>query len=214
MKNVSYRIRKLRQEEIHILDDFLYEAIFIPEGTKAPPKEIIKEPELQVYVADFWEKKDDICYVAEISGKIAGAVWCRIMDDYGHVDEDTPSLAISVLEEFRQCGIGTALMQQMLTALKQQGYPQVSLSVQKANYAARMYEKLGFEIVEDKEEEQIVKEYFSLFCTFSEGSGAFSVSAILLCREKYGNASGKHQKEERIPLVNEREVSRKNLRIT
>ena len=25
-------------------------------------------------------------------------------------------------------------------------------------------------------------------------------------REKYGNASGKHQKEERIPLVNEREV--------
>lgn len=156
MKNVSYRIRKLRQKEIHILDDFLYEAIFIPEGTKAPPKEIIKEPELQVYVADFWEKKDDICYVAEISGKIAGAVWCRIMDDYGHVDEDTPSLAISVLEEFRQCGIGTALMQQMLTALKQQGYPQVSLSVQKANYAARMYEKLGFEIVEDKEKEYIM----------------------------------------------------------
>ena len=37
MKNVSYRIRKLRQEEIHILDDFLYEAIFIPEGAKAPP---------------------------------------------------------------------------------------------------------------------------------------------------------------------------------
>ena len=154
MKNVSYRIRKLRQEEIHILDDFLYEAIFIPEGTKAPPKEIIKEPELQVYVADFGEKKDDICYVAEISGKIAGAVWCRIMDDYGHVDEDTPSLAISVLEECRQGG--TVLMQQMLTALKQQGYPQVSLSVQKENYAARMYEKLGFEIVEDKEEEYIM----------------------------------------------------------
>ena len=121
------------------------------------------------------------------------------MDDYGHVDEDTPSLAISVLEEFRQCGIGTVLMQQMLTALKQQGYPQVSLSVQKENYAARMYEKLGFEIVEDKEEEYIMvhrllKEYFSLFCTFSERSGAFSVSAILLCREKYGNASGKHRK--------------------
>ena len=156
MKNVSYRIRKLRQEEIHILDDFLYEAIFIPEGTKAPPKEIIKEPELQVYVADFGKKKDDNCYVAETSGKIAGAVWCRIMDDYGHVDDDTPSLAISVLEEFRHCGIGTALMQHMLTALKQQGYPQVSLSVQKENYAARMYEKLGFEIVEDKEEEYIM----------------------------------------------------------
>ena len=156
MKYVSYRIRKLRQEEIKILGDFLYEAIFIPEGTKAPPKEIVKEPELQVYVADFGKKKDDSCYVAETSGKIAGVVWCRIMDDYGHVDNDTPSLAISVLEEFRHCGIGTALMQHMLTALKQQGYPQVSLSVQKANYAARMYKKLGFETVEDKEEEYIM----------------------------------------------------------
>ena len=74
MKYVSYRIRKLHQEEIKILDDFLYEAIFIPEGTKAPSKEIIKEPELQVYVADFGKKKDDSCYVAETSGKIAGAV--------------------------------------------------------------------------------------------------------------------------------------------
>lgn len=157
IKNVSYRIRKLHQNETEILDDFLYEAIFIPEGTKAPPKEIIKEPELQVYVADFGKKKDDICYVAEeTSGKIAGAVWCRIMDDYGHVDDDTPSLAISVLEEFRHCGIGTVLMQHMLAALKKQGYPQVSLSVQKANYAARMYEKLGFETVEDKEEEYIM----------------------------------------------------------
>lgn len=61
MKNVSYRIRKLRQEEIHILDDFLYEAIFIPEGTKAPPKEIIKEPELQILgkrkmISAMWRK--------------------------------------------------------------------------------------------------------------------------------------------------------------
>ena len=99
----------------------------------------------------------------EVEVPVVNGEYCKtalighaIMDDYGHVDEDTPSLAISVLEEFRQCGIGTALMQQMLTALKQQGYPQVSLSVQKANYAARMYEKLGFEIVEDKEEEYIM----------------------------------------------------------
>lgn len=61
MKNVSYRIRKLRQEEIHILDDFLYEAIFIPEGTKASPKEIIKEPELQIFgkrkmISAMWRK--------------------------------------------------------------------------------------------------------------------------------------------------------------
>lgn len=156
MKNVSYRIRKLRQEEIHILDDFLYEAIFIPEGTKAPPKEIIKEPELQVYVADFGEKKDDICYVAEISGKIAGAVWCRIMDDYGHVDDETPSCAVSLYKEYRGQGIGSQLMMKMLDLLRQQGYKKVSLSVQKINYAVKMYEKAGFKTVDENEEEYIM----------------------------------------------------------
>ena len=47
---MNYSIRELRQDEIKVLDTFLYEAIFIPEGVSAPPKDIIKQPELQVYV--------------------------------------------------------------------------------------------------------------------------------------------------------------------
>ena len=47
---MNYIIRKLRQEEVKILDKFLYEAIFIPEGVEAPPMEIINQPELQVYI--------------------------------------------------------------------------------------------------------------------------------------------------------------------
>ena len=33
---MNYIIRKLIQEEVKILDKFLYEAIFIPEGVEAP----------------------------------------------------------------------------------------------------------------------------------------------------------------------------------
>ena len=33
-------IREIRAEEIPLLDDFLYEAIFIPEGVPAPPRSI------------------------------------------------------------------------------------------------------------------------------------------------------------------------------
>lgn len=80
---MNYLIRKLKQSEAEILDIFLYEAIFIPEGVEAPPRDIIKRPELQVYVADFGTKKGDICYVAEIDSKIVGAVWVRIMDALG-----------------------------------------------------------------------------------------------------------------------------------
>jgi hypothetical protein len=36
------------------------------------------------------------------------------------------------------------------------GYEQVSLSVQKANYAAKMYRKLGFAAVRENEEEYIM----------------------------------------------------------
>ena len=97
---MEYQIRKIRQEEYVLLDEFLYEAIFIPDGVEAPPKSIIKQPELQVYVSDFG-KKDDSCLVAEVDGVIVGAVWTRIMDDYGHVDDATPSFAISLYKVFR-----------------------------------------------------------------------------------------------------------------
>ena len=50
-------------------------------------------------------------------------------------------------------------MQKMLTTLKKAGYKQVSLSVQKANYATKMYLKLGFEIVNETKEEYIMLKY-------------------------------------------------------
>ena len=154
-KKTDCQIRSLRDSEKDILSDFLYEAIFIPEGAEAPPRDIIEKPELQLYISDFG-KKDDHCLVAEVDGRIVGAVWTRIMDDYGHMDDETPSLAISLYEEFRAMGIGTKLMEDILALLKENGYERVSLSVQKANYAYKLYRKVGFEVVEEKEEEFIM----------------------------------------------------------
>ena len=152
---MDYKIREIKESEYPVLSDFLYEAIFIPEGTKKPSRSIIEQPELQVYIADFG-KADDWCLVAEIKGKIVGAVWVRIMDDYGHIDDETPSLAISLYEEYRHLGLGTKLMKEMLPFLKDKGYKQTSLSVQKANNAVNMYRKVGFEVVKENEEEYIM----------------------------------------------------------
>ena len=52
----------------------------------------------------------DNCIVAEADEKAVGAVWTRIMNDYGHVDDKTPSLAISLYKEYRGIGIGTMMM--------------------------------------------------------------------------------------------------------
>lgn len=115
---MDYKIREIRTSEYPLLGDFLYEAVFIPEGTSPPDKSIVSLPELQVYIENFGQKKDDRCLVAEADGKIVGAVWVRVMNDYGHVDEKTPSLAISLYKEYRGHGIGTAMMKAMLLSLK------------------------------------------------------------------------------------------------
>ena len=153
---MNYIIREIKETEYHLLNDFLYEAIFIPEGVEAPPKSIINTPELQVYIAGFGTQKHDRALVAEVDNKIAGAVWVRIMNDYGHVDNNTPSFAISLYKEYRGLGIGTAMMRKMLAVLKDCGYEQVSLAVQKANYAVSMYLKVGFKIVDENDEEYIM----------------------------------------------------------
>jgi len=149
-------IREIKDDELSLLEDFLYEAIFIPEGIEAPPKEIIEKDELQVYINCFGFLEGDYCLVAEEDGKVVGAVWTRIMNDYGHVDDDTPSFAISLYKEYRRQGIGSQLMVKMLELLKWQGYERASLAVQKANYAVKMYRNVGFKTVDENAEEFIM----------------------------------------------------------
>ncbi len=60
-------------DEADILKDMLYEAIFQPDETELLPREVIEQPELSVYI-DNWGQPDDLCFVAEIGGKIVGAV--------------------------------------------------------------------------------------------------------------------------------------------
>lgn len=149
-------LRKLCAEEAGLLKDFLYEAIFIPEGVEAPARDIVERPELRIYYECFGTDAADHCLVAEADEHVIGAVWTRIMNDYGHVDDETPSFAISLIPEYRGKGIGTRLMRNMLSLLNERGFKQVSLAVQKANYAVRMYKNVGFKIVDENDEEYIM----------------------------------------------------------
>ena len=153
---MDYSIRKIEEKEYILLENFIYEAIFIPEGVSPPPKSIINQPDLQVYIKYFGKEKDDICFVAETDDKVIGAVWVRDMKDYGHIEDGVPSFAISLYKPYRNFGIGTALMKTMLSELKQRGYKKTSLAVQKENYAVKMYRKVGFEIIRETEEEFIM----------------------------------------------------------
>lgn len=88
---------------------------------------------------DFGQSPYDEAMVAESNEKIIGAVWCCIIGDYGHIDDETPSLAMPLLPAYRGQGIGTKLLKTFLKALRMKGYRQIPLSVQKDNDACGMY---------------------------------------------------------------------------
>ena len=150
-------LRRMLPSEYALLEDFLYEAIFIPDGIEPPPREIINKPELQVYIENFGSRSSDICVVAETDGKVVGAAWMRIMMDYGHISRFVPSIAISLYPEYRGQGIGTALMKCLMAEAIRAGYRILSLSVQKENYAYTMYRKLGFEVIKETNDEYIMR---------------------------------------------------------
>jgi ribosomal protein S18 acetylase RimI-like enzyme len=153
-------IREIGENEIDKLEDMLYEAVYQPDKNNPIPRDVIKVPRVYAYIDDFGKSNDDYCFVADLNGRIIGAVWVRIITGkikgYGNVDSQTPEFAISLFEEYRNQGIGTKLMNKMINHLQKSGYKQASLSVQKENYAVKLYKKVGFKIIDENDEDYIM----------------------------------------------------------
>lgn len=155
----AYRIRPLQPEEFGLVEEFLYEAIFVPPGMAAPSREVVaKDLTLRAYYEAFGAAKGDCAWCAEAAGDgIVGLAWCRrLAAGFGLVDGDTPELAMAVKAPYRGRGIGTQLLSALLEELRRAGYRSVSLSVQKANFALRMYGKAGFRIVRETADEVVM----------------------------------------------------------
>jgi RimJ/RimL family protein N-acetyltransferase len=155
--------RFFTQADFPLLEDLLYEAIFQPEGVEPLPRNIIKKPDIDVYIRDFGKKRGDFCLFAELNGKTVGGAWLRRIvgeiKGYGYIDSETPELVIAVFKKYRNLGIGTGLMYNMIDLALingMRGYKQISLSVDKANFAVKMYKKFGFEIVKENEHNYIM----------------------------------------------------------
>lgn len=144
-------IRKINESEIPFLTEMLYEAIFVPNGEEKLPKEILNEPKINNYIKDFG-RKDDLCLVAELESEIVGAIWSRKFsaenNGYGFIDAETPELSMAIKAKFRGKGIGTNLLSSILGKLSFKKFNKVSLSVDKRNYAYKMYQNHGFIEVE------------------------------------------------------------------
>ncbi len=139
----------MEPSEWPLLGDFLYEAIYVPEGyAETVPRAVIDEdPKCRAAYIGFGTRPDDRAVVATANGEVVGACWVRTTDEYGHIDDQTPSFSISLYKPYRGLGLGTAMLDALLEELRDVGYGRVSLSVQKENPALRLYERMGFRIV-------------------------------------------------------------------
>ena len=129
----------------------LYQAIYVEAGSPAVPREILRQPDIAKYVAA-WGRNGDMGLVAveAETGQPIGAIWLRLFNannaGYGYVADDIPELGIAVLPEYRGQGVGTQLLDDLLT-LARSRYAAVSLSVDPHNRAKGLYERFGFKSV-------------------------------------------------------------------
>ena len=148
---MDYEIRHMTPAERPLLERFLYEAIYVPEGFEGeiPHSVIHDDPRCRAAFEGFGSRPDDRALVAVVAGEVMGACWVRTTDEYGHIDDETPSFSLSILEPYRGQGIGSGMMARMLAELREAGHACASLSVQKENPALRLYERQGFRIIGD-----------------------------------------------------------------
>ena len=146
--------RHLDASDQDFLWDALYHAIHLPPDTDALPKEIVHDPHLSLYAAEWAKQPNDFGLVAEVKAFPFGAAWIRCWNHtargFGYVDTEIPELSMSVLPEFRGRGIGTRLLRRLIADCHAR-HRQLSLSVSRSNPALRLYHREGFRVVSDKE---------------------------------------------------------------
>ena len=69
------RIRPIKKEEILLLTDFVYEAIYQRDAKNPLPRTVIQDASIWIYIDRFGSKKDDHCLVAEVDSYVVGACW-------------------------------------------------------------------------------------------------------------------------------------------
>ena len=144
-----FSIRLIQPDDEPFLWDMGWEATAVDAGMRALGREAaFAFPHVRHYL-DRWGRPGDAGVIAVTSsGRRLGAAWYRHFPakdpGWGFVAPDVPELSIGVTIDARGRGVGSAILDALLTLARDQGYRALSLSVDRQNPARRLYERKGF----------------------------------------------------------------------
>jgi ribosomal protein S18 acetylase RimI-like enzyme len=140
-------IRRGGTQDVPFMRDMLRHAYYWRMTPRSPD-----DPPVSRYV-DGWGRPGDTSVIALDELQRVGAAWYRLFDreqpGYGFVDQSTPELTVAVVPSRRGRGFGHELLQGLLAEGRNAGYGAVSLSVDRDNPSAKLYERYGFRKVRD-----------------------------------------------------------------
>jgi GNAT superfamily N-acetyltransferase len=144
-------VREATRDDGDFLADMLVEAVnWSSEWKRKSRRRVLAAPNTAHYIAE-WPREGDLGVVAEADGERIGAAWLRFFpaDDpgYGFVAADVPELTIGVVTAWRGRGVGRALLRAVESAAVDAGIERISLSVERKNFAQRLYLAEGYEVV-------------------------------------------------------------------
>lgn len=142
-------------EDARFLADMLVEAANWSPGARRPRVQIVADPALAPYVSG-WMRPGDAGLVAEsTSGDPIGACWYRLFDQskpgHGFVAAGVPELTLGVSPLWRAQGVGRELLRGVAAVARSSGHARLSLSVDRGNFAQRLYVSEGYVVVRSDE---------------------------------------------------------------
>jgi len=134
-------------------EEFLWQMLYYAshmDDEGVPAESARTNPDLAGYVEDWGERKGDLGVIAVgPDDRKLGAAWLRVMPVesplYRVVARETPKLAIAPAAI--GTGVGTMMLWRLIKAARGT-HRAIALSVRAGNPAARLYERIGFAIVE------------------------------------------------------------------
>jgi ribosomal protein S18 acetylase RimI-like enzyme len=148
---MSYTIRPAAPEDEPFLWQMLFYAANMADDGATSGDDAKSHPYLAKYVRG-WGRAGDLGTIATADDQQAlGAAWVRRLagaeKNYPAIDDGIPELAIAVRPAYIGQGIGARLLAGLFEAARPH-YPALVLSVREANPARRLYERMGFVVVE------------------------------------------------------------------